>query len=77
MAWGDQDIIGRCVYDILPERAGRSREIHRRCLDGASERCEADPFLRPDGTVELHRWAIEPWHESDGRIGGIVLFRKT
>ena len=73
---GDQDIIGRCIYDVLPERAGRSREIHQRCLAGAGERCEADPFLRPDGTVELHRWAVEPWHEGDGRVGGIVLFRE-
>jgi PAS domain S-box-containing protein len=73
---GDQDIIGRCVDDVLPERAARSREIQRRCLAGASERCDADPYLRPDGTIEWHRWAVEPWHEADGRIGGIVLFRE-
>ena len=73
---GDQNIIGHCVYDLRPECAARCREIHRRCLAGASERREADPFLRPDGTIEWHRWAIEPWHEADGRIGGIVLFRE-
>ena len=73
---GDQDIIGRCVDDVLPERAARSRDIQRRCLAGASERCDADPYLRPDGTIEWHRWAVEPWHEADGRIGGIVLFRE-
>jgi len=32
--------------------------------------------LRPDGIVEWYRWAIEPWHEGDGRIGGIVVFRE-
>jgi PAS domain S-box-containing protein len=73
---GDQDIIGRCVYDVVPDYALRCREIHQRCLAGASERCDADPFLRPDGTVEWHHWEIQPWHDGDGRIGGIVVFRE-
>jgi PAS domain S-box-containing protein len=35
---------------------------------------EEDRFDRIDGTVQWLRWEIIPWTDSDGRIGGIVLF---
>ena len=71
---GDQELIGRCVYDVLPAYAPRCREIHERCMTGASMHCNAEPFLRPDGSIEWQRWEVRPWHDSEGRIGGIVVF---
>jgi PAS domain S-box-containing protein len=69
-----QDVIGRCHYELLPEIPARWREIHRRCLAGASERSDADPFQRPDGRTEWVRWLIRPWHHRSGAVGGIVIF---
>ena len=69
-----QDVIGRSHYDLLPDIPERWREIHRRCLAGASERSDADPFLRPDGRTEWVRWLIRPWHHRSGAVGGIVIF---
>lgn len=66
------DIIGICHYDIFPEIPERWKEIHRRCLAGAAEKCEEDSFVRLDGRVEWLRWEIIPWHDGDGAIGGIV-----
>ncbi len=70
----EQDLIGRSHYDIFPEMPDRWREVHRRCLAGAVEKCEEDPFPRPDGTVDWVRWEIRPWRDAGGEIGGVVLF---
>ncbi|MFO1424086.1 MAG: PAS domain S-box protein, partial [Candidatus Competibacteraceae bacterium] len=70
---GDREIIGHSHYEIFPEIPDRWKEIHRRCLAGATERCEADPFPRPDGATNWVRWETRPWYDSSGAIGGIVL----
>lgn len=74
---GKQNIIGRSHYEVFPEMPARWREIHARCLSGATEKCEEDPFPRADGTMDWVRWEIRPWHEIHGEIGGIILFSEV
>ena len=70
---GEQDIIGRCHYDVLPGVTDEWKEINKRCLAGASERREVDRYEH-DGIVQWVRWEIHPWKHADGGIGGIVMF---
>jgi len=74
---GEQDVIGRSHYEVFPEIPDRWKDVHRRCLDGATERCDADPFPRLDGTTDWVRWEVQPWYAGDGSIGGIIVFSEV
>ena len=73
----DQDVLGRSHYEIFPEVPDRWKEIHLRCLSGAVETCAEDPFPRADGTLDWVRWEIHPWYDSDGKVGGLILFTEV
>jgi PAS domain S-box-containing protein len=73
----DQEIIGRSHYEVFPEIPARWKETHRRCLAGAIEKSEEDPFPRKDGTTDWVRWEIRPWYKSQTEIGGLILFSEV
>ncbi len=69
-----QDVIGRSHYELFPHLPENWKAAHQRCLKGAVESSEADPFPRADGTLDWVSWKIQPWHKQDGSIGGIIIF---
>lgn len=73
----EQALAGRCHYDIFPDLPDRWKQIHRRCLAGAIEKCDEDPFLRADGSTDWVRWEVHPWRTGTGDIGGIIVFSEV
>ena len=72
-----QDIIGRSHYDIFPDLRDDWKAIHQRALAGEVFSCDEDPFPRTDGSVEWLRWAVHPWRDRGGEIGGIIMFTEV
>ncbi|BCS53416.1 PAS domain S-box protein [Geobacter sp. SVR] len=69
----DMDVRDRSHYDIFPDIPERWKEVHRRCLAGATERNEADHWERDDGTSVWTHWEITPWYKNSKEIGGLVI----
>lgn len=75
----EQDIIGKCHYDVFPEIRQNEDwlQIHQRCLRGAIEKRDEDRFLRADGSEDWIRWEVHPWFDDAGAIGGIIMFTEV
>ncbi|ASB48254.1 PAS domain S-box protein [Alkalitalea saponilacus] len=73
----ESDLIGKHHYDVFPDLPQRWREIHKKALAGEVSSAEKDPFYREDGSVVWTRWECRPWYESDGGIGGIIIYTEV
>lgn len=75
----DRDIIGLSHYQLFPEIANMPQwlEAHRRALRGETFESREDSWIRADGRKEWIQWAIHPWKNGDGGIGGIVMFTEV
>ena len=71
------DLVGRSHYDVFADIPERWKQIHRRCLAAESVRSDSDIFPHPDGSADWLRWEIEPWRDSSGDVGGLVLCAQT
>jgi PAS domain S-box-containing protein len=74
---GERDLTGRSHYDVFPDLPERWKDVHRRCLAGAVEKCEEDAFPRADGSLDWIRWEAHPWHGARGAIGGLIIFSEV
>jgi PAS domain S-box-containing protein len=71
-----REVIGRSHYDVFPEIRDMPRwvDIHQRALRGERFDVQEDCWARTDGQKMWTQWAIHPWRDADGQVGGIVLF---
>jgi PAS domain S-box-containing protein len=67
-------IIGTSHYVLFPDTDESLKDIHHKCLAGATERREEDLFHRVDGSKDWTRWEIRPWYRGDDEIGGLVCY---
>lgn len=68
---------GRSHYEVMTDVPDRWKQVHQRCLAGASERCAEDYYLRNDGSAQWLYWEILPWYATGGEIGGIIIFAEN
>lgn len=70
----DGSVIGRSAYEVFPDITSELRALHLRALAGETITRDEDRFEIAHGSVQWVRYEIRPWLESDGQIGGIVVF---
>jgi len=66
-------IIGRNHYEVCPELPERWKAAYARGMTGEIVSTNEDLWERTNGSKLYLRWAIHPWHASDGEVGGIVV----
>ena len=72
---GDQNIVGRSLYEVFTNIPDRWKAIHARALAGHVERCDSDVWRPAGWTEDQHlRWEVRPWYDADNRVGGILMF---
>jgi len=74
---GDEDLVGRCHYDLFPDLPEHWKEEHQRCFKGEIIKKAAEPFPRADGTTDWVRRQLCPWWDSTGNIGGLTMFTEV
>jgi two-component system, cell cycle sensor histidine kinase and response regulator CckA len=70
---GHRDLHGLSHYEVHPDIPERWKQLHRRGLAGEFLRDDRDRWVLGDGTVLWLRWAIHPWRDPVGDIGGIII----
>ena len=59
---------------LLPRTELDWSDVQRRALAGETMRGDALPVSRAGGGNVWLRWAVRPWQNSDGSVGGLVAF---
>jgi PAS domain S-box-containing protein len=73
----DKNIIGRHLYEVLPDLPQKWRKVHQETLKGKIFSEEMDVYEREDGSVEWTRWESRPWYEADHSIGGLIIYTEV
>ncbi|WP_413561399.1 PAS domain-containing protein [Bdellovibrio sp. HCB209] len=68
-----QNIIGKSHFEILPQFTDDRRESHIKCLAGETQSNSEDIYVDATGTKNYISWAMHPWYDLQGEIGGIVI----
>ena len=66
--------VGISHYVVHPDLPERWKEVHRRALAGEAQACEDDLWIQADGTRQWQRWSVDPWRNTKGAIGGLIMF---
>ena len=73
----DRDVIGKHHYDVFPDLPQKWREVHQKALSGIISRAENDRYVKEDGSEEWTTWECRPWYESNGEVGGFVVYTEV
>ena len=70
---GHANIIGLSHYEVHTDLPPRWRKIHQRGLAGEFQSCDDDLWEQADGRRRWLQWAVNPWLDAHGTVGGIII----
>ena len=66
-------LVGQLHDEVVTGEPASLKAGHARGLAGDVITCPEDSFPRQDGSISCLRWAVHPWHATDGSVAGIVV----
>ncbi|WP_316757673.1 PAS domain S-box protein [Pedobacter aquatilis] len=74
----DRQLIGSGYYEHFDFITDEGKQRHKRILAGAVESKDQDVFYS-QGSIEPEflKWEMRPWYESEGKIGGMMIFTQN
>lgn len=72
----DQELYGKCHYDVFPDLPEEYKKIHKKALNGSVLKDDNTKFVHDDGSIQYFKWEVQPWYSSSGKIGGITIFNE-
>jgi PAS domain S-box-containing protein len=70
---GYTNLRGRNHYQVHPDLPERWKQVHQQCLGGAMLKNSEDLWIQADGSQCWSRWAVMPWLDEKGAIGGLII----
>jgi PAS domain S-box-containing protein len=70
---GYPDLSGRNHYQVHPDLPEQWKAVHRRALAGEMVKNDEDHWRQADGRDHWLRWAVMPWRDERGEVGGIIM----
>jgi PAS domain S-box-containing protein len=70
---GHSELVGRSHYDVHPDLPEVWKDVHRRGQAGEVVKNDEDLWPQADGRRLWIRWAVHPWRNAQGEIGGIII----
>ena len=70
---GHENLTGQNHYLVLPDLPESWRQVHQRALAGQTQRSDGDRWVRADGTEQWLSWVVQPWTDTSGDVGGVII----
>lgn len=67
------DLTGQNHYLVNQDISEEWKQVHRGALAGVIASKEMDLWIQADGSRQWLRWAVHPWTDETGDIGGIII----
>ena len=71
---GEQDLIGKSLYEVFPAIDEHWKKIHQKCLSGSLHHEDEIAYKWPNGRVQWLSFDIRPWYISPDKIGGLLIY---
>jgi PAS domain S-box-containing protein len=70
---GNENLIGMRLYDVFPHLPDEWKASHSKGMLGVRVENTEDLWPLSDGRSLWIRWALQPWRDSGGEVGGVII----
>jgi PAS domain S-box-containing protein len=68
-----QPVLGRSLYDLVPQTRDKWSTVYDRCLAGEQISADRVEMVKPDGSISWLQAELTPWRDATGAIGGLII----